>query len=130
MEVVYLKSQGLAHQELRRLCRISKSTLTTYLKSYQAGGIEGLKHLGYHGQPSALRAHEASLETEFRDHPPHTVVEASVKSKALTGIERSPTQVRAFLKRLGMRCRKVGGLPGHALETKKQAEQALFKKTN
>lgn len=130
MEVVYLKSQGLAHQEIRRLCHISKTTLTTYLKSYQAGGVAGLKQLGYQGQPSALRAHEASLEAEFREHPPHTAVEAGVKIKALTGIERSPTQVRAFLKRLGVRCRRVGCLPGHAQEPAKQAEQALFKKTN
>ena len=29
MEVLYLKSQGLAHQDIRRLCDISKTTLTT-----------------------------------------------------------------------------------------------------
>jgi len=32
MEVLYLKSQGLAHQDIRRLCHISKTTLTTYLR--------------------------------------------------------------------------------------------------
>jgi len=30
MEVLYLKSQGLAHQEIRRLCQISKTTLVKY----------------------------------------------------------------------------------------------------
>lgn len=43
MEAVYLKSQGVAHQEICRLCRISEPTLVAYLKQYQAGGIEGLK---------------------------------------------------------------------------------------
>ncbi len=32
MEVLYLKSQNLAHQEICRLCQISKTTLTTYLR--------------------------------------------------------------------------------------------------
>ena len=44
MEVLYLKSQGLSHQEIRRLCQIgSKTTLVTYLREYEAGGIEALK---------------------------------------------------------------------------------------
>ena len=43
MEVVYLKSQRVAHQEICRLCRISEPTLVAYLKQYQEGGIERLK---------------------------------------------------------------------------------------
>ena len=43
MEAVYLKSQGLKHQEVCRLCRISEPTLVAYLKQYQEGGIERLK---------------------------------------------------------------------------------------
>lgn len=46
MEVLYLKSQQLAHQEICRLCRISEPTLVTYLKQYQEGGIELLKKTG------------------------------------------------------------------------------------
>ncbi len=43
MEVLYLKTQGLLHQEIRRLCQISKTTLVRYLRQYQQGGIEQLK---------------------------------------------------------------------------------------
>jgi len=43
MEALYLKSQGVAHQEICRLGRISEPTLVVYLKQYQAGGIEQLK---------------------------------------------------------------------------------------
>jgi len=46
MEILYLKSQGLEHQEICRLCRISEPTLAAYLKQYQEGGIEGLKKTG------------------------------------------------------------------------------------
>jgi transposase len=97
MDVLYLKSQGLAHQDIRRLCNISKTTLTTYLRQYLEGGIERLKHLDYRGQPSELNAHADSVETYFRDHPPLTIAEAQAKIAELTGIHTSPNQVNAFL---------------------------------
>lgn len=50
MEALYLKSQQLAHQDICRLCRISEPTLVTYLKHYQAGGIEQLKKTGIRAQ--------------------------------------------------------------------------------
>lgn len=43
MEALFLMCQGIAHQEICRLGRISKPTLVAYLKQYQAGGIEQLK---------------------------------------------------------------------------------------
>ncbi|WKN31829.1 helix-turn-helix domain containing protein [Porifericola rhodea] len=43
MEALYLKSKGLPHSEICRICEISKTTLITYLREYQKGGIEMLK---------------------------------------------------------------------------------------
>ena len=128
MEAVYLKSQGLPHQEIRRLCRIaSKTTLTTYLKQYQAGGLEQLKQLGYQGQPSELLEYAPSLEEMFKKEPPRSSAEAQAKIENVTGLQRSPTQIREFMKRLGLRYRKVGYVPGKATNPDKQAEQAAFK---
>src|SRR3990172_3250433 len=127
MEVLYLKSQKVEHQEICRLCRISKPTLVTYLKQYQEGGIEQLKKFGYTGQSSELDEHATTLEAYFKEHPPRTVAEAQRAIKELTGIERSPTQIQAFMKRIGMKCRKVGYVPGRAANPDKQAEQATFK---
>jgi len=127
MEVLYLKSQGLAHQEIRRLCNISKTTLTTYLKQYLEGGTERLKQLDYHGQPSELNQHTSSIETYFQGHPPQTIAEAQAKIYDLTGIQRSPTQVNAFLKRLGMKRRKVGFVPGKSDSPDKIAQQETFR---
>jgi len=127
MEVLYLKSQGLAHQEIRRLCNISKTTLSVYLKQYQEGGVERLKPLDYRGQPSELNAHVPTVETYFKAHPPQTVVEAQAKIAELTGIERSPTQVNAFLKRIGMKRCKVGFVPGKSSDPDKIAAQETFR---
>lgn len=127
MDVLYLKSQGLRHQEIRRLCRIqSKTTLAKYLQDYQNGGIEALKQLHYKGQPSQLNEHIDRLKAHFEEHPPRTSAEASAEIERLTGIKRSPTQIKAFLKRIGMKPRKVGYVPGRAVSAEKIEEQERF----
>jgi len=127
MEVLYLKSQKVAHQEICRLCRISKPTLVTYLKQYQDGGLARLKQFGYTGPTSALDAHTTTLAAYFKEHPPRTVAAAQQAIQAQTGIARSPTQIQAFMKRIGMKCLKVGYVPGRAANPDKQAEQETFK---
>ncbi len=127
MEVLDLKSQKLAHQDIRRLCNISKTTLTVYLKQYLAGGIERLKRLDYQGQPSDLNQHIASVETYFRANPPQTIKEAQAKIHEITGIHRSPNQVSAFLNRIGMNRRKVGFVPGRSGDLEKITEQETFR---
>src|SRR5215207_3833741 len=126
MEVVYLKSQGLSHNQIARLCRISRQTVVTILHLYQQDGIEPLKRFHFAGQPSALNAHQSTLEAHFRAHPPRTVAQAQAEIEQLTGIRRSPTQIRAFLKRIGMQVRKVGAMPGRAHDPAKQHEQDTF----
>jgi transposase len=128
MEILYLKSQGLAHQEICRLCRISKTTLVTYLKKYRDSGIEGLKKFNYQSPTSELDEHSTMLKAHFREHPPRTTAEALNAIKDLTGIERSPTQIRAFMKRLGLKYLKVVYVPGGKAATpEKRAEQKAFK---
>jgi transposase len=128
MEALYLKSQGFSHQEIAYLCAISVSTLGRYLKVYQEGGIQRLQHSGGSGPDSALEPHRAKLEAAFREQPPLSVAEAAARIKTLTDVERKPTQVRAFLKSLGMKPRKVGTLPAKALPAKADVQrQAEFR---
>jgi transposase len=127
LEVLYLKSQGIKHKDICHLCQISKTTLTKYIKQYQLGGVEELKKLNYKGQPSKLNQHSDILKEYFKKHPPASVGEASDALEKLTGIERSPTQVREFLKRTGLRCLKVGHVPGKSVEESKIIEQEQYR---
>ena len=128
-EALFLKSQGYKHQDIRCICRICKTSLATYLKDYRDGGIDALKRLEFKGQSSELNSHAASLEEHFREHPPQNIAEAQATIEELTGIKRSPTQIRAFLKRIGMKVRKVGFVPGKASLREKQREQDEFVET-
>jgi transposase len=114
MDALYLKSQGQSHQQIVQLLRISPMTLRTYLHEYQAGGIERLQQLNFHQPQSELAQHSASLEAYLREHPVATVAEAIDLIEKQTGIRRSPTQVRKFLHRIGIKRRKVGIVPAKA----------------
>jgi transposase len=50
----------------------------------------------------------------FQHYPPATVTEAAARIEALRGIVRKPTQVRQFLRSLGMKPLKVGMIPAKA----------------
>jgi transposase len=128
MEVIYLKSQGLAHKDIRMLCQISKTTLTQYIKQYKQGGVEELKKLEYKGRTSELNQHSEQIEEYFRKHPPSKVAEASDAIERITGIKRSPTQIREFMKRIGLRCLKIGHVPGKSMEPARIAEVEVYRK--
>jgi transposase len=130
MEVLYLKSMGITHCEICRLCNISRPTLAKYLHLYQSNGIDGLKHWDYAGRTSKLAIHSGSLEAYFKKHPPATSTQAVEEIEKLTGIRRSPTQVREFMNRIGMRFRKTGFVPKGTENELKQQEQDEFIKKN
>jgi len=111
MDVLVLKSQGLAHQQITAIADVSENTLREYLREYQRGGIEELKELHFRGPQSALQGYRETLEAYFQENPPATVKEAAAKIEQLTGIRRGLTQVRRFLNSLGLRPRKVGHVP-------------------
>ena len=128
MEALYLKSQNFSHQQICQICCITRATLSKYLKQYQREGIEGLKKLGYQGQSSELNQHSLTIEQDFRNAPPRNVAEAVQRIEEITGIKRSPTQVRAFMKRIGMKTRKIGYVPGQGANEEKIKEQEQFRK--
>lgn len=124
MEALLLKSKKLQHKEICRILGISKKTLCAYLKQYAEGGIDQLKKLNFRVPKSELMKHLDSIEDYFRKNPPSNINEAVAKIEELTGIRRSPTQVRKFLKSIGMKFRKVGVIPAKA----DLDEQEKFKK--
>ena len=114
MEALWLKSQGMEHQAITQLVGISANTLRSYLREYQDGGIERIKEVRFNRPVSALMPHAQSIEAHFRQHPPISINAAIAAIETLTGIRRSPTQVKLFLKRMGMKRLKVGVFPAKA----------------
>jgi transposase len=99
MEVLWLKSHALAHELIAQLADVSENTMRDYFRLYEAGGLERLKEVNFYRPESELVQHQTSLEAYFREHPPATIKEAQSEIEGLTGIKRSETQVREFLKK-------------------------------
>ena len=112
--VVYLKALGFSPQEIGRLTRLSQPTLRSYLEMDREGGLPKLKERNFSAPTSELDNHRERLKAEFEANPPGTIHEASARIETLTGLRRSPTQVREFLKSLGMKRLKVGHIPATA----------------
>lgn len=104
----------MGNAEIQRLCGISKASFHRYLAIYASGGIEALKRLEHYRPHSELQSHRPTLEAAFVQEPPATVAEAAARIAAVTGLERKPTQVRRFLRSLGMKPLKVGMIPAKA----------------
>jgi transposase len=99
MEVLWLISHKVSHREAARLAGVSRATAERYVALYRSGGVAALRHFDWCKPVSALAQHRDALEESFRKNPPHTVAEACARIKEETGLERRPTQVRAFLKK-------------------------------
>lgn len=121
-----LKNHELSHGKICKICKITEKTLTNYLKMYLKNGINSLKELNYKGKTSELNLHKESLEKYFTENPIRSSNEAKKIIEDKTGIKRSLTQVREFLKRIGLRYLKVGHVPGKATTTEKINEQKEY----
>ena len=114
MEVLWLKSQGLPHKQIAKLAGVCDNALTKYLRLYRNGGLDKIRKVNFYRPQSKLKQYSESIEHHFRENPVASITEAVAKIEELTGIRRSKTQVRVFLRNLGMRHRKVGSVPAGA----------------
>ena len=114
MAAVQLTAHGWSRGEVAEVLGCDEATVRSYVKDYRDGGIEALKRFAVGGRTSELDAHCDSLMKEFDQHPPRNVREAQHRIETLTGLHRSPSQIRAFLKRSGLKYQKVAPIPAKA----------------
>jgi len=99
MDAIRLKAYGMLHKQIAEILGISENTLRDYFELYEQGGLEKLKEIHYYQPQSELKEHIVSLEAYFREHPPATIKQAQHDVEVITGVRRSETQIREFLKK-------------------------------
>jgi transposase len=115
IHAVYLKlTTTLTMTEIGKLTGCCRDSVTDWSNIYEEKGIEGLCKFNYGTNRSILEKHADSLLQSFRERPPLSCNEAVARIKKMTGIGRSPTQVRAFMQRHGLRYLKMGHIPAKA----------------
>ncbi len=101
-------------RHIARALAVTVVTVRSYWRKYAQGGLDALLRFRVGGRVSGLAPYTTSLEEEFRLRPPTIARDAAQRIEALTGVHRSPSQVRAFMLTMGMKCRKVAPIPAKA----------------
>ena len=129
MDALHLKASGLKHKQISVIMGINGNTLRSYLKEYQKDGVKKMLHVNFYQPVSELDAYQATIRKYIEQTPPASIKEAQAKIKELTGIKRGPTQTGIFLKKMGVKLRKVGMVPGNP-NKKKFADKKNSEKKN
>jgi len=114
MDVLWLKTDELPHQQIAEIAGVSKNTIPRYLRMYNEGGIDKLREVNFYKPQSDLATHTSAIEAYFKEHPPSAIKAAMNKIEELTGLKRSDTQVRKSLKSIGLKRLKTGHAPSKA----------------
>jgi transposase len=125
--IVYLRAKGRPCHEIADIARVDKDTVTNAIKKYVGGGLAGLLKENYRRPKSQLEPCNEQLRTLFQKQPPHTVNHAIEMIFEETGVRLKLSACQTFLKKMGMKCRRYGLVPGKAMEDEKQPQaQQVF----
>jgi transposase len=111
MLVLWLLHNGLTRDKAAEIAGLGRATVQRYVAAFRDGGLDGLRAWGVTGPVSDLAAHAEALKAEFTHRPVRSTAEACDRIEQLTGIRRQPTQVRKFLKGLGLKWQRVRAIP-------------------
>ncbi|MBC7816651.1 MAG: transposase [Planctomycetaceae bacterium] len=110
--VLWLLHCGLKREQAAKVVGVAVSSVQRDVSLYRRGGLEALQTSGREYQPtSELAGHREQIRQSLEQQPARTIAEACHRIKELTGVERGPTQVRRFLKGLGLKWQMVRAIP-------------------
>ena len=112
--VLRMHREGVAHGVIARAVSRHPNTITAYLREYSEGGLPASLEDRAYKPSSALEPFLPCLRGAFTVVPPSTAKESVARIATHTGITLSEEQARRLMKRLGMRYRKSGSIPGKA----------------
>ncbi|MDR1054535.1 MAG: transposase [Prevotellaceae bacterium] len=126
-DALRMKDCGASNKFIYNILRICNNTLLSIFKQYNEGGLEKLQEINFYHPQSDLKAFSGRITKYFEETPPGSISEAAAKIEELTGIKRSETQVRKFLKDMNFRFRRVGTVPAKVLTEGKKRAKKIFR---
>jgi transposase len=109
-----LLKENMEAKTISRVVGVSERQIRNYRKTYEEQGSSALTSDTSYRPASELEAYKDVIRENLISRPVATASEASERIRVLTGIKRSPTQVRVFLRRLGLKPLKVASIPAKA----------------
>jgi transposase len=111
MLVLWLLHTGLTREQAAQVVGVGRATVQRYVAAFQQGGLDGLRQWNHHRPMSEMAAFRDVIRESFEKQPATTIAEAGERIFELTGLRRGPSQVRKFLKDLGLKFYRVRAIP-------------------
>lgn len=111
MLALWLLHCQVTRQKAAEIVGVGRATVQRWVAAYRDGGLDGLRRWEVHGPESELAAYRDQIAELFTQQPARTVAEAAERIYQKTGVRRQPTQVRKFLKGLGLSWQRVRAIP-------------------
>jgi len=111
MLVIWLLHCGATREKAAEIVGIGRATVQRYVAAFRAGGLDGLRQWNPRRPSSEMAAYRDLIRESFEKQPARTVAEACDRIFQLTGLRRGPSQVRKFLKDLGVTFLRVRMIP-------------------
>jgi transposase len=111
MLVLWLLHNGLTRQQAAKVVRVGRATVQRYVAAFREGGLDGLRQWNPNRPLSEMAAYRELIRESFENQPARTVAEAAERIFQLTGLRRGLSQVRKFLKDLGLKWQCIHAIP-------------------
>jgi len=111
MLVLWLLHNGVTRQNAAKIVGASRATVQRYVAAFREGGLKGLRQWNPNRPVSEMAAYRDLIRESFEKQPVRTVAEACERIFQLTGLRRGPSQVRKFLKDMGLKFLRVRPIP-------------------
>jgi transposase len=118
--IVYLRALGYSRHDIATIVRVDEDTVTNQVKRYTEGSLQKLLEDNYHKPMSQLEPYAVPLKELFEKQSPHTVNQAIEMIFEATGVRLKHSACWEFLKKLGLKFRRCGLVPGKAADDEEQ----------
>jgi len=132
MLALWLLHCGLTRVEAAKVAVVGRATVERVVERFRDGGLDRLRQWNRKGPTSELAAHRDLIRESFEKEPVRSVAEAADRIETMTGLRRGPTQVRKFIKGLGMtwQCMRAVPLPPKKVSRSMLPSNRSFCKTS
>jgi len=116
-----LLKENIDINTISRIVGVSERQVRNHRKTYTEEGVAGIIKDTRYRPTSELEKYKDKIKEDLTIDPVATGAEACERIVKLTGIKRSPTQVRNFMHQIGLKPLKVASIPAKA-DPVKQSE--------
>ena len=116
-QILWLTKKFDNSKIIAEIANVSRRQVFKTIAIYEESGLAGITEIKHHTQQSKLFGFKDLICEELKNKTPSSIKEARNIIYQLTGIKRSLTQIRKFLKNLGMKYLKPLLIPMGSKET-------------